>query len=686
MDYNVIKDGDIFLLTEITGDIDESTSDSYGLFMKDTRFLSKLVLTIDGTKPVLLSSSNPKSYKAVFHSMVDEKDKGTLEIKRERFIFNGVLYERISFINHFLTAKQHDITLHLSADFQDMFIVRKYRDGQVGTPLGQQKGEKQLSFHYVGSDKIKRETLIEWNIQQHSIFDHGTVCFTMDFQPSERKELLITINPIIENQKSMNYSFDDAEGLLHNQYENWKRSITNFATDNEQVNKLFEQSIQDLKMLMTDVGYGEIPTAGVPWYAVPFGRDSLITSLFMLPLNPSLVKGTIETLAAFQGKEENVWRDEEPGKIMHELRSGELANTNQIPFTPYYGTIDATPLFLILIAEYYQWTADLDFINQLKPNIDQALMWMDKKADPETGFISYKQNAEKGFPNQGWKDSSNSIIHKNGEYGESPIALIEVQGYAYQAKKMLAPLLKKMGDDALADKLEAEANILKRNINAYYWMEDEQYYAIALDQNNNKVESVTSNPGHLLFSSVVESKNRSQVVKRLTAEDMFSGFGIRTMSSLSTGYNPLSYHNGSVWPHDNGMILLGLSKHKYSEEAEKVITGLVKSSKHFEYSRLPELFAGHSSEIGYPIPYPTTCSPQSWSAATAIVILQVMMGLKLDGINKRIELTPVFPENTTYMEISKMPIGKGFLTLTIEKNHNDYHVIIHENSTGYSIS
>lgn len=687
MDFNVIKDGELFLLTEKNGDIDGKTEDSYGLFMKDTRFLSEMEILINGEKPTLLSSNNPKSYTAAFYSMIDVKDVGTLELKRERFIYDGTLYEKLQLTNYFLEEKTYQVSIKFAADFQDMFIVRKYREGQLGKHLGQKQDKQGLSFSYVGSDEKKRLTNINWDAEHQLIDEDGTVTFELHMQPGEQKQFTLFIEPIIENEteQSTHLTYEEAFKKLSYQYKQWEENISRVRTDNETFNRLFEQGTNDIKMLLNDIGYGEIPVAGLPWFAVPFGRDSLITSLFMLPLNAKLAKGTIRTLAAYQATEENKWRDEQPGKIMHEIRFGELANTNQIPFNPYYGTIDATPLFLILIAEYYHWTKDIELVKEVSSNIKRALDWIENSADTETGFLAYHQDAEKGFPNQGWKDSSNSIIHKSGEYGQSPIALIEVQGYVYQAKKMLAPIMKELGDSQLADKLEVEANQLKKNINEYFWMDDLQYYAIALDKNNRKVESVTSNTGHLLMADLLDKPKADQVVERLLKEDMYSGYGIRTMSTESKGYNPLSYHNGSVWPHDNGMILLGLARGGYKAEAEQVISGLLDVSRYFENNRLPELFGGHSSELGYPVEYPTTCSPQAWSATTVFTFLQGMLGLHLNGLDRTIQFDPSLPGGMNLLEVDHLAIGEGYVSLRVERVEQELTITIVENTSGYQV-
>lgn len=690
MNYSVIKEGDLFLLTEKNGDIYGDNQAGYGLYTKDTRFLNRLEFLIDGESPTLLSTNAEKGYFASFHLMKDKKDAGAIELVRDRFIYQGVLYERVSMINYFPKFIEFEFSAIFDADFQDMFIVRKFRSGKVGEKLETRFEKHRMLISYMGIDGIERKTQINWSEPEPRIDDNGKLSFTISLEPKQVKQIVFTITPILANQIVGNTSFEVALSDLEQSYESWSKETTRVKTNLTEFDNLFNRGVQDLRMLMTDIGYGDVPVAGLPWFAVPFGRDSLITSLFMLPLNPEKVKGTLRTLVAYQGEKVDPWRDEQPGKIMHEIRFGELAVTNQSPFTPYYGTIDATPLFLVVISEYYNWTGDISLIEELMPNIKRALEWIDKYGvRDESKFVTYHQEAEKGFPNQGWKDSSNSIIHDDGAYATSPIALSEVQGYVYQAKKGLAPIVRLLEEEELADQLEREASELKSAFEETFWLEDESFYAIALDENQRQVRSVTSNPGHLLMAGLLEEERAKHVANRLVADDMFNGFGIRTMSTEATGYYPMSYHNGSVWPHDNALCLIGLSRLGFKEEANKVMAGILEASKYFEYQRLPELFCGHQSSIGYTIEYPTTCSPQAWSAGVAIVFLQAMLGLNPNAITRQIQLAPSLLNRMDYLEADNITIGSGELSLIVRRdrlNSSEYQIEIKENTTGFTIN
>lgn len=686
MDYHVIKDDDVFLVTEHMGDIVAGSENTFGLYYQDTRFLSRMELFVDGRKPTLLSSSNKHSFLSVFHYTMAVPDVGSFDIQRERFIYQGTFYEKVTVINYFLTEKQFHLTMSFGADFQDMFIVRRYREGFLGQTKTPIQGENQLTLAYEGTDHLRRETVIHWDRHANTTMD-GDVNFSLQLLPKEQTAITFMVTPKIDRQQDRKrvLSFEKAREKLHEQYGKWQEQTTKVITNDAQFNALFRKSSEDIRMLMVHKGYGNMPVAGLPWYAVPFGRDSIITSLFMLPINPQTAKNTLKTLAKYQGKENNTWRDEQPGKIMHELRRGELANTKQIPFTPYYGTVDATPLFLILLAEYFHWTADDELVKELLPNVRRAFAWIERNCHEETGFLTYDQQADKGFPNQGWKDSANSNIHHDGRYAQSPIALIEVQGYVFQAKKMLAPILKKIGKRDMAKQLNQEAKVMKEAIDHYFWLENEQYYAIALDKEQKPVRSVTSNVGHLLFSGVLDYKQAQAVVDRMFSEELFSGYGIRTMGSQEVGYNPQSYHNGSVWPHDNGVILLGLNRSGFQAEATQLMNGLHKAANHFDQQRLPELFCGYSSALGYPVPYPTTCSPQAWAGTAVFAMIHTILGLQIDGLDRTIQVVPTCPKGMNMCMVRQLQVGAGHLDLDVNWDGDQPVVTVVKNTTEYEV-
>ncbi|EID43468.1 amylo-alpha-1,6-glucosidase [Parageobacillus thermoglucosidasius] len=696
MNYRVIKENDMFFLTDEKGNIPKSHPYGLGLYTKDTRFLSEFSLRINGEEPVLLSSDASENYMAtiLLTNPPIEKDgeivlwRESIQIERKRFIYSGVLYETVKLKNYFPKPVTCEISVSFDADFADMFIIRGFQTGKVGKRTGQTVDGNSLVFHYEGADGVYRATTITWDRPAILADESGQVVFAFSLHHDEEQAVTFMIQPQI-GQPAMPKTImdkDNALRQLQDSYNEWHQSITRVNTDYKPLQRLIERGLADLRVLLTDLGYGPFPVAGLPWFGVPFGRDSLITALQMLPFCPQVAKGTLLTMAQYQGKKQDPWRDEQPGKIMHELRFGELANTNQVPFTPYYGAVDATPLFLVLLAEYVKWTGDYDIVRQLETNIEAALQWIDQYGDRDgDGFVEYHQESSKGIANQGWKDSGDSIVHRDGEYAKPPIALVEVQGYVYQAKKGLADIFEQLGKVKQAAELRQQAEELKKKFEDAFWMEDVQFYAIALDEKKRQVGTITSNPGHVLFAGILDGHRENAVIRTLLSPKMFSGYGIRTMAEGEAGYNPMSYHDGSVWPHDNSIILLGLSKLGKAKEALMIMEGLIEAASHFEYDRLPELFCGYSRSFGKPVPYPVACSPQAWAAGTPLVFVQAMLGLFPNSLRKEIHLSPTLLDSMNVLKVENMAIGHGRLSLTVFREGKEIKVNIHENTTGYDV-
>ncbi|MFB4164010.1 glycogen debranching N-terminal domain-containing protein [Alteribacillus sp. JSM 102045] len=689
MNYRVIKENDLFLLTDEMGDIPEGHTYGAGLYTKDTRFLSKWHLTINGHKPVLLSSEAEKNYKSeilltnphIEKNGTVELWRESVEIKRKRFIYDNVFYEILTIKSYSPSALDFRMGYEFDADFKDMFIVRGFQNGKTGRGTNIEKTNNSFTYHYTGSDEIQRSSHISWDTEAEEV-KVGAISFSLSLQHEEEKQIAVTIQPLVEQEAKDIKPADQALHALETSYKEWTKNTTNVNTNHKGLQRLVDRGIGDLRSLLTDVGYGLFPVAGLPWFGVPFGRDSLIAAQQLLPFNPEVAKGTLRTMAAFQGTKEDPWRDEQPGKIMHELRSGELANTNQIPFTPYYGTIDATPLYLVLFTEYINWTGDLHLFEELKESVENALYWINHYGDQDGDlFIEYHQESSKGIANQGWKDSGDSIVHRDGTFAETPIALAEVQGYVYQAKQGLSTVYKKTGNLEKAKQLSKEAMELAEKFEQAYWMEDVSFYALALDKNKNQVGTITSNPGHVLYADMLSPERANQIGSMLISEKMFSGYGIRTMGEKEAGYNPISYHNGTIWPHDNSLIVLGLSKTNQKIEAAKAMTGMIKSASSFEYDRLPELFCGYSSNNGKAIKYPVACSPQAWAAGTPLLFVQAMAGIFPDVLNEQIFVDPVLPEGVEELEIANMKIGQGVIHLQVKQNS----VTVIHNSTGCEV-
>lgn len=687
----MIKENNLFLLTDAKGNIPKNHGYGLGLYTKDTRFLSKFDLKINGEEPNLLASEADENYAAsiLLTNPHMEKDgkvllwRECIEIERQRFIFEGILYESVKVKNFHPKPVSFELSLHVDADFSDMFIVRGFRDGRVGKKSDPVLGTRQLTFHYEGIDYVKRSTQIDWDEKDTKMTDTGGIYFDLFLFHLEQKAITFRISPIIGDAAPQPVMPKKALHELRESYRNWRENTTQIETDHPVLDRLIDRGVDDLRVLLTDLGHGGFPVAGLPWFGVPFGRDSLIAALQTLPFHPEVAKGTLRTMAAHQGTKVDEWRDEQPGKIMHEIRFGELANTDQIPFTPYYGSIDSTPLFLILLCEYINWTGNFEMFKELEVNVEQALKWMDEYGDQDgDGMVEYHQESSGGISNQGWKDSGDSVIHRNGEYAKPPIALVEVQGYVYQAKRGLADIYEGLKDEGKAERLRNQAENLRKKFEEGFWMEDRQYYAIALDENKRQVGTLTSNPGHVLFSGMYRGDRLDSVIRTLVSAKMFSGYGIRTMAEGESGYNPISYHDGSVWPHDNSMILLGLGKLGRHAEAKTVIEGLIEATKSFEYHRLPELFCGYGEK---PVKYPVACSPQAWAAGTPLTFVQALLGLFPDCLQREIRLSPTLLDSMGFLKVRRLSVGGGELDLTVYRKDGEICTVIDRNTTGLTV-
>jgi glycogen debranching enzyme len=695
LDTRVLKENDLFLLTNKEGNIPVNESE-LGLYTKDTRFLSTYEFSIEGIELCLLSSEAEQNFvgniRLTNYEVKDGENitlwRESIAVKRKRFLFKDVFYERVTLQNYNQNSVPLNLKFKLNADFRDMFEVRGYLSGTKGKHLPREMSDEVISLGYEGSDGVNRCTIIEFNQKIYTNQENTIVSIPLEVLGDKSIDVDIIISPEVNNKKPEKFAFDVALKQVEENHRNWIESATKVTSDSEVFNQIYKRSLQDISCLLTDLGDGPFPVAGIPWFAVPFGRDSLIAALQMLSVYPEVAKGTLRILAKHQGVKEDSWRDEQPGKILHEIRFGELANNNDIPHTPYYGSIDSTPLFLVLVTEYYRWTGDQDFILELLPNIKRALHWVEQYGDRDNdGFIEYFKESSKGIDNQAWKDSADSVVHKNGNLAKAPISIAEVQGYVYDAKYKLAKMFEELGESEYSLKLENEAAQLKENFTKEFWLEKEQYVAIALDYKKEKVESITTNPGHCLWSGLLSQEQATKVVERLISKDMFSGFGIRTMSTQSARFNPMSYHDGSVWPHDNSIVFLGMKNQGFHKEAMKVIDGLLKASTYFEYYRLPELFCGFDSEDEpCPVPYPVACSPQAWAAGTAFMMLQAILGIAPNVPKGILMLTPSLPSTINYLDIEDLKVGKGIINIRLIKDDNgQVSTEILKNTTGLDI-
>ena len=684
----VLKENRIMLVSDEMGDIPAGNTRGLGLYFSDTRFLSTYEFRLNGLQPILLSSSVDESYVATFQMVnpvlvLDEGKRRipqqSLSIRRTRFIHGG-LHERIGIQNCGSEPVDIECSLHVDADFLDMFDVR----GGVGAlhgheahPLGMRRTpevtEAGITFGYDGLDHVYRQTQVLVD-QRPSDSTTTTLTYSYHLEPKQMVRLMVDVIPGLGDEDAgLTYLQDEALAALQASYRHWQESTTSIKTDNAFLDRgLLRRSQMDLRILVEEFETGLLPMAGIPWYSVPFGRDSLITSIQMLMVNPEIARGTLRYLAQHRGRAIDRDREEEPGKILHELRYGELANLKRIPHTPYYGTVDATPLFLVALVEMMDWLNDGDLFVELVPAMLAALEWIDHYGDVDgDGFVEYSERAKGGVRNQGWKDSSDSLLYPDGRPAEMPVALVEVQGYVYQAKLGLSRILQRMGQFPFADRLAGEAGELRRRFEDRFWLESEQFYAQALDRSKIAVPSITSNPAHCLWTGICDPERAELLRDRLLAPDMFSGWGIRTLSSSSPHYNPMSYHNGTIWPHDNSIAVAGLRRYRHTEAASRVIEGIMEAGVRMPNYRLPELFCGFRRDQRFnngPAEYLVSCNPQAWGAGAAFHLLQTALGIVPDTTAKRVYLNPIPFGHANTVEVRGMRVGTGKLSFKVAYN------------------
>ena len=576
------------MVSDEMGDIPAGNTKGLGLYFSDTRFLSAFEFRLNRLQPILLSASVDESYVATFQMvnpvlLLDEGKRRipqqSLSIRRSRFIYGG-LHERIGLQNCGSEPVEIECSLRIEADFRDMFDVRGYKRQSMGTLRAPEIGSGGITFTYDGQDGVIRRTEVVVNRAPGAVDDDGTLTWHFALASKQTVSLVIDVIPLVgENEPMLSYLYDDALQALQASYRRWHDNTTRIRTDNAFLDRgLLRRSQMDLRILLEEFDSGLFPMAGIPWFSAPFGRDALITSIQTLMLNPEIARGTLRYLARHQGQKVDPAREEEPGKILHEARYGELANLKLIPHTPYYGSVDSTPLFLVCAVEMMDWLNDQDLFVELLPALLGALTWVDRYGDADNdGFVEYAQRATGGVRNQGWKDSSDSLLQPDGRAAELPAALVEVQGYVYQAKIGLSRILERLGQSAMAERLAREAAELRRRFELKFWLDAEQFYAQGLDRHKTPIPSITSNPAHCLWAGIIDPERAEILRDRLMAPDMFSGWGIRTLSAESPHYNPMSYHNGTIWPHDNSIAAAGLRRYRHAQAAGQVIEGIMES-------------------------------------------------------------------------------------------------------------
>ncbi len=646
-DLAIMSAGPVFLVSERSGNIRPRTSE--GFYAYDTRFLSTFVLTIDGRELIPLGSYTFDSSLASFYSCSSGTRRmpaSTISVVRDRHIAHG-LHEDITVVNHSSKTRTINLELTFDADFADVFEVRLGSVRKVGQIKVECPGPSHLSLVYERG-KFRRETWITFNGEPQ--FQGNTAVFSVTLEPKEPWRTCVTILPVLDRPPE---EMRCVKSILGNPFGQYRRGITHLdrlpeseepgqpleelpemESDNPVCQQVYEQAVSDLRSLRLRQEDGHyILAAGLPWFVALFGRDSIISAIQTKLLGTELMVGTLYTLASHQATEVNEFRDAEPGKIPHEIRRGELSFLEELPHAAYYGSVDATPLFLILLWCAYQWTGDIGLLRRFLPAAEAALAWIDRYGDMDgDGFVEYERHSRRGLRNQGWKDSGDSISFASGPLAQGPIALAEVQGYVYDAKRKMAEVYAFLGDADRAHRLRMEAEKLKAQFNQAFWMPQEGFYAVALDGRKRPVDSITSNPGHCLWSGIIDRDKAAKTVERLMAPDMFSGWGIRTLSSEMARYNPVSYHNGSVWPHDNSIIVAGMARYGFDKEARQVIMSLLDACEAFPHHRPPELFAGYPRRaLSCPVPYPWANAPQAWASGAIIYMLETLLGVTPEG-------------------------------------------------------
>jgi len=677
-----LKDGDCFAVLDSHADIGASHGGPDGIFFSDTRHLSNLELLLNGTHPLLLGSNirddnsiltvdltNPDIY--LDHKLVQRKD--ILHIVRTIFLWRGAAYQRLRMQNHGDLPFDVRLSLTFASDFADLFEVRGLRRERRGTSTTEICSETEVTLNYLGLDGNRRQTMMLFEPAPEQL-SSNTASYAFELQPNESRSIYVTvkcdhdlgeINPLLF-RKGLRAAFKE--------HKTASRGIATIVSSNNIFNEVVCRSTADLAMLTTSTPQGPYPYAGIPWYSTTFGRDGIIAALQMLWCNSRIAKGVLRRLAAYQARQFDPLADAAPGKILHEMRGGEMAALREVPFGLYYGSVDATPLFVLLAGLYTKHTGDIETLRELWPNVEAALGWIDGAGDPDRdGFVEYYRADHSGLVNQGWKDSQDAIFHADGSLAQGPIALCEVQGYVYAAKRLAARGARRLGNHTRGDMLDAAATKLAERFEAAFWCEEIGTYALALDGQKRPCRVRTSNAGQVLFSGIAAPERAEVVMRNLMGPSFFSGWGIRTVAREERHYNPMSYHNGSVWPHDNALIAAGFARYGHKDAVDRVFQGLFDAASYMDLRRLPELYCGfqRGRQRG-PTLYPVACSPQAWAAGTPLLLLQSSLGLEFDSDRNEILLrNPRLPTFLEEVTLRNLRLGQSVVDLMLRRHGND---------------
>jgi glycogen debranching enzyme len=694
----VLKDDCGFALFAPTGDLDVRGGQAHGVYRQDMRYLSRLETRLQGKRPMALTSSvsadntrlladltNPdirdeESGRVVLH-------RGDAHLSRHIYMHDGCVFQRLVLTNFDPEEREYTLSFTFDADFTDIFEVRGERRERRGERLEPFcKGDSIVVLGYQGLDGVERRTQLEFDPPPR-VLSVSHVRYAEKLGPGERREIQI----VIRTDPQVGPGPADYQRAKQKVRRHARAVASGFArvhSSNEQLTRWAHRSYADVRMLLTQTPHGPYPYAGIPWYCTPFGRDGIITAIQLCWVNPDVARGALRFLAAHQATDFDPARDAEPGKIIHEYRDDEMSNLREVPFGRYYGTVDATPLFVMLAGEYYRTTGDLPMIESIWPNIQRALEWIDRFGDVDgDGFVEYQRKSEAGLNNQGWKDAADSVFHADGRLAHGPIALCEVQGYVYDAKRQAAILARALGLEDDARQLDADAELLKRRFNEIFWEESIGMYALALDGEKQSCAVRSSNPGHCLFTGIADQQAAQKIAAAYLEPDMFSGWGVRTIGTKEARYNPMSYHNGSIWPHDNSIALAGMARYGLDEHVLRLFSAWLDASEYMEVHRLPELFCGFRRRAGIgPTLYPVACSPQAWAAGAVFLMLRSVLGLEVDGVRNVVRIRrPRLPDHVDQISLSRLRVPNGTMGLVFRRAGEDVGVLVSRRVDGVRV-
>jgi glycogen debranching enzyme len=686
----VLKYGKTFSVFDRLGDVQTEGMGEQGLFFQGTRHLSEQTVHLWNSRPLFLSStieSNNFLFTAdlanldVSHGDQVVIPRGTLHVLRSKFLWDDTCFEEFKFGNHGMSDLLIPFRMTVDADFADIFEVRGMHRKKRGERLEGKFDENSILMSYKGLDGVIRRTRMQCDPKPKSVTSSG-FAFQIALRPSETATLHFSLSCDDRAQdKNRAISYSKSLAAATNAFDENKSLVADIYSPNSRFNDWIRRSAADIQMMIVGNPEKNYPYAGVPWFSTVFGRDGIITALQMLWLNPEIAKGVLEYLAKTQATHSNPEVDAEPGKILHEMRRGEMAALGEVPFGCYYGTVDATPLFVMLAGAYYERMGDRKFLQELWPNIQRALDWIDNYGDMDgDGFVEYARRGKHGLVQQGWKDSNDSVFHADGTLAEAPIALCEVQGYVYAAKQAAATIASALGDARKSQALRSEAEKLQQHFNEAFWCPQLDTYAIALDGHKNRCEVRASNAGHCLYTGIAHEDKAAIVAHELLSPRSFNGWGVRTLAVGEARYNPLSYHNGSVWPHDNSLIACGLARYGHKDLAGQILLGLLDTSNMVELHRLPELFCGLERRKGEgPTLYPVACSPQAWAAGAVFLVLQSCLGISIDEERNQIVFDrPYLPEGIPQLWIKNLRVGADFVDLILDRQRESVGVQVLE--------